>query len=619
MTVNWIEPIYDRTAADVLNAEGNPTGKNLKGCYNADDLNRIENNTRYVAEDMLERKIVRTPIVMTTKTTWRMYDIPTREDMTRIIDNINLLISLSNQEIADKLRALRTSTQFTYSLANAIEYDLEVLKNQPLLPIKTWLLTVEHGIIVNAAGERNTNMYLAEDEHVTIIGEPYGENAQYMTFNHWSGSSVELENVKDVTKQTTTYTMRWHERDDYSVTLTAEFKTKFPRRLTLHQATIGEGPLVGQSTGIFFAGDEILLRADIAAVGKRFYNFEGTQAALDNLIGGTEPSTSWLVMPDCDVDLTPKYINAGPKYKLYVDNALFGWFDYNEYVYVSATPPSNRHVFNGWAGDTKYLDGGVMSNSLRMPDVEVRISSTWTYQYSYNNITMVNGLIDGKSVGENLRQDTPHAIAANAAPAGKEFSHWSREGVGSFANSSASSTTFYVGDGNATVIANYKDIPPSHTVTIENIDNAGGSKTISVREGSTYAISSSEVLSDYIFSHWNKNGSNYSNSYYVYSITMGKEDVIYTACYRDRQYYNLEVVNGTGSGTYKERYNISIKADSPPEGYIFNRWSFENLYSYDTSTSTTTNVKLGNRDGKATANYIQNVVPNYYQLTVRQR
>ena len=139
LTVNWIEPIYDRTAADVLTAEANPTMKGLKGCYNASDLKRIENNIKYVSEDMLERKIIRVPLTLTIKTDWIQSDIPTREDTIRIIDNINLLMSLSNQEIAHKFRTIYSSSQFSYSLANAIEYNLEVMKNQPELPIQKWL------------------------------------------------------------------------------------------------------------------------------------------------------------------------------------------------------------------------------------------------------------------------------------------------------------------------------------------------------------------------------------------------------------------------------------------------------------------------------------------------
>ena len=60
-SVEWINPIYDRTYGDVITAEGQRNLVNPKGCYNYVDLNRIENNTKYVMEDMLARKIIRVP------------------------------------------------------------------------------------------------------------------------------------------------------------------------------------------------------------------------------------------------------------------------------------------------------------------------------------------------------------------------------------------------------------------------------------------------------------------------------------------------------------------------------------------------------------------------------
>ena len=61
MIRTWIDPIYDRTYGDVELVQSNPDQENPKGCWNSIDLNRIEHNTAYCAEWMLEKKIVRTP------------------------------------------------------------------------------------------------------------------------------------------------------------------------------------------------------------------------------------------------------------------------------------------------------------------------------------------------------------------------------------------------------------------------------------------------------------------------------------------------------------------------------------------------------------------------------
>ena len=146
-TVEWIEPIFDRTYADIDEAEANRDLENPKGCYNYIDLNRIENNTLYVMEEMLDRKIIRVPPSMSVKTNWTEKDIPTREHMTRLIGNVIRLMTLSNPVIEEDLINISTATQISYILANAIEKNLQTMKDQPDLPIKKWLLKVENGII----------------------------------------------------------------------------------------------------------------------------------------------------------------------------------------------------------------------------------------------------------------------------------------------------------------------------------------------------------------------------------------------------------------------------------------------------------------------------------------
>ena len=117
----WITPIFDRTYGDVLQAELDRELENPVGCYNSIDLNRIENNTQYIAEDMLARKIIRSPLSLEIKTSWKQSDIPTREDMRRIIENVQLLMERSNPVVQEDFDIIYESTQFTYTLANAIE------------------------------------------------------------------------------------------------------------------------------------------------------------------------------------------------------------------------------------------------------------------------------------------------------------------------------------------------------------------------------------------------------------------------------------------------------------------------------------------------------------------
>ena len=599
-SVEWIEPIFDRTYGDVQILETDTTNPNTKGSYNYFDLNRIENNTKYCAEYMVDHEIIRVPPSMAIKTNWTEQDIPNRDDMIRIVRNVMLLMNNSNPEIQKDFIELHEATQFTYQVANAIEYNLDLMHNQPELPIQKWLLTIENGIIQEY---NKSSEFIAEDEIVHIQGVPYGEDAQYMIFTNWSGAEEDLQYVENVTSQVTTFKMVYHDSENYKVELTANFKTRFPRTLTLHGGTIYDD--LGGTTRQFFAGDEIRILADTAAPGKAFYEWQGTEEGLDNLTGGVEPSTSWLTMPDCDVELTAFYINAG-QHSVTVDGEIQGWYDYKDHVYLFAGSRGPKWVFAYWSGDTAYLEN-VTSSSLTMPDVNLRFTSHWNYVYSYNTVTMIQGTIDGTNKIEEAKEQSGHQIIAPAPPEGKTFGRWILEGVGSFADIESATTTFYIGDGNAVIDCEFVD---ARTVTIENEGNNGGTRSFIVGIGKKYSISTDEVLSDYMFDYWDKNGVRFSTSHYRNNIIMGDENVTYHAYYRNRNSYNLTVNNGTGSGTYKERQSVNISANSAPENTTWYRWS-GNWYRIGNRYSMNTSIEMPSNDCEVTATY-----GNLHTLTV---
>ena len=88
----WSEPIYDRTQADVDYAKSQLRDKindvDLKGSLNANDLNRIESNTRYLADSLIKLYYFNN---ITTFTEWNMTTIPFLSHINRIINNINVL------------------------------------------------------------------------------------------------------------------------------------------------------------------------------------------------------------------------------------------------------------------------------------------------------------------------------------------------------------------------------------------------------------------------------------------------------------------------------------------------------------------------------------------------
>ena len=132
MASTWKEPIFDRTSYDVAFAlQQISTWKNshspvstvydLKGCLNLSDLNRIEEDIKYLGERLIA---YRYPIVVNCKE-WVRSDLPTIVDMQRIASNIRLLFTgfATPSEYSPV-----PDVMLSYNDINAIERNLYLLK-----------------------------------------------------------------------------------------------------------------------------------------------------------------------------------------------------------------------------------------------------------------------------------------------------------------------------------------------------------------------------------------------------------------------------------------------------------------------------------------------------------
>lgn len=105
---NWREPITDRTIVDVRNYDAGSL-EYQKGALNADDLNRIENNYKYLMAKLKSdaifiphrlRNYTETIInddgteTTTTYTDWQEHNLPWLSEINRIRANYNALVRL---------------------------------------------------------------------------------------------------------------------------------------------------------------------------------------------------------------------------------------------------------------------------------------------------------------------------------------------------------------------------------------------------------------------------------------------------------------------------------------------------------------------------------------------
>lgn len=622
MTREWIEPIYDRTLGHVQSLQSDPNNEITKGAWNAEDLNRIEKNTAYCAEWMLEQKIVRTPPAITVHENdyWTKDMIPTKSEINRIVNNIRLLIELSssNPAIASQLPKLYAATQINYVFANQLEFALDLMHNQPKLPLEYWTLELEAGLVMTIKRDDGTielinapTALVAEDEIVTIMGTEYGEYAQFQDFTYWSGSAEDIGLLENYKSKNTSFKMPYR-----NVKLVANFETHIPRTLTLTNGYIStkKDPTAesGPTTGQYLAGDEVMIIANVATEGKAFYQWTGTEEALNKIVGVTseeDPSTAILTMPDCDVALTPHYINAGQHSVTVIDGTGTGWYDYNEYVSISANVPSH-HGFDNWALDTHYLsDIYNPYQSFKMGDENITLRAKYSYRHSYNDVQVIDGYINVNNTNvtqaTSLRESTSYTLIPTPPDSTQGIDYWQVEGYGS-----VSGNTFTVGDGNAIITGHYA---PYRTITVKNINNGGGTNTYRIVQGhNTGDIwTNASQGGNYKFNGWYENGTRISTSRNI-NISAGSTDREIEARYDYYPSYTVTVKNqhnngGTWTSSVVSGNTFSTSTNEEQGDYLFTGWSG------DRSSGSTYIEFTVTSDVTITANYRQK---ESYTLTV---
>ena len=109
---SWINPKTNWSASDYINYS---------------DLNRVENNTKYVHEQLNANGYYVEPI--TTKVNWSNSDIVFFDDMNRIEGNIEKLAQayFTSEEFEELKTDWVTLDPVSFDFANRIEKDLEIL------------------------------------------------------------------------------------------------------------------------------------------------------------------------------------------------------------------------------------------------------------------------------------------------------------------------------------------------------------------------------------------------------------------------------------------------------------------------------------------------------------
>lgn len=150
----WQQPIYNRARADVDLIRLDPLNENNKGAYNYTDLNRVENNCKYIMDLVNDVGILDNKIQLVIKNDWKMSDIPAITDINRIRNNILTLLDDLN---IINFEQIKFDNTMDYKKANALEKNLSLLKEQLKIYNKEFMICGTFHCGSNELGPRKDN------------------------------------------------------------------------------------------------------------------------------------------------------------------------------------------------------------------------------------------------------------------------------------------------------------------------------------------------------------------------------------------------------------------------------------------------------------------------------
>lgn len=308
-------------------------------------------------------------------------------------------------------------------------------------------------------------------------------------------------------------------------------------------------------------------------------------------------------------------------YRLNVKNGSgTGDYEANTVVTIQADPPNEGEVFSTWSGDHLENIGNATASitTYTMPHEDITLQANYTSTMPH----VLTVITNTKSESITLSMGDIHYIEADPAPQGKVFHHWEVEPDDYEDNlyEPAATTYFTMPNENVTLTAVY--ITKGEKQLIVNYGNGSG-----WYEYDTYASVSSSKPSGATFTNWTGDiqylTSDATQEYN--SIKIPDVKVIEITAHwitpptPPATGIKLTVENGiiasTGEteGLFTQGDRISITANTPADGQIFDNWSLEGGGVLSNQYSENATVTIGTEETTVTANYR---ALEYHTLTV---
>lgn len=444
---------------------------------------------------------------------------------------------------------------------------IEITAHWIIPPVTNVHLKVVNGVIAST-GEQEGDF--TQGDKVTIIANSATEGQVFRNWSHNGGGSISGSTSINATVVIGTT----------ATTVTATYRT-----LEYHELTVTTHS--GTTTQTLESYDYFSVDANPIPDGQTFDKWEGDTYSFnsswlwDTNVFHTDRVKTGTCMGTSDRTITATYrpINT---HKLVVKQ-LSGDVEHSqaEFSKISITAedaPAGKR-FTGWS-----LSGqGSLSSAS---------SKTTTYTFgngdgvltpNYVNIwtiTVVDGTINGSSSAV-LEEGRQYELRTRSLKAYEGFDNgWSQVGPGTIKNAAATSTYFTVGNGDATLTAGIVEYPDKTlTIMFRNPDTNVESlvSTQTYRYGTHVNIIAPVAPDKTIFSAWEGDIDILSSALPSTTTTNAlQKDAVLIATYyypEAPQYYTLTVYNGyPESGSYKTGQQISIRANTPSQGYEFYKW-----------------------------------------------
>ena len=329
------------------------------------------------------------------------------------------------------------------------------------------------------------------------------------------------------------------------------------------------------------AGATITITANPVA-GKRFKEWTGVEG-LTFTQGNKNTSTAKFIMPANAVAIAATYediyavtVTDGTANKT---TAAAG-----ETVTITANTPATGKKFKGWttADGVTFANATATTTTFTMPAKAVTVTATYEDQL-YTII--VNG---GIAYPSTASMGTVITIVADSKDE-QEFVQWNTtEGV-VFANANATSTTFTMPAKEVTVTANYKTLEDSSfAIYVQTDGNGRANANVTSAKSDDVITLTATANSGYRFKEWQviKGGVIITSNQFTMPAGTVTVKAIFEAV------YTVTVSNGTGSGQYAKNDEVTITANTPPDGQKFKEWTGTEGLTFIGSSNTSPTAKF---------------------------